>query len=115
MQYSALTQINKTNVSQLELAWFYPVSDRTGNFGFNPIVIDGVMYVLGPRNGIFALDAATGAQIWAHGVEDASPGNRGINYWESKDRSDRRLDLRSRRLSATRSMRARDARFPRSA
>jgi quinoprotein glucose dehydrogenase len=91
MQYSALTQINKTNVSQLELAWFYPVSDRTGAFGFNPIVIDGVMYVLGPRNGIFALDAATGAQIWAHGVEDASPGNRGINYWESKDRSDRRL------------------------
>jgi quinoprotein glucose dehydrogenase len=91
MQYSALTQINKTNVSQLELAWFYPVGDRTGAFGFNPIVIDGVMYVLGPRNGIFALDAATGAQIWAHGVEDASPGNRGINYWESKDRSDRRL------------------------
>ena len=91
MQYSALTQINKTNVSQLELAWFYPVSDRTGTFGFNPIVIDGVMYVLGPRNGIVALDAATGAQIWAHGIEDASPGNRGINYWESKDRSDRRL------------------------
>ena len=91
MQYSALTQINKTNVSQLELAWFYPVPDRTGNFGFNPLVIDGVMYVLGPRNSIFALDAATGKQVWAHGVEGSSPGNRGINYWESADRSDRRL------------------------
>ena len=91
MQYSALKQIDKTNVQQLELAWFYPVPDRTGNFGFNPIVVDGVMYLLGPRNSIVAVDAATGKQIWGHGVERGSPGNRGINYWESKDRSDRRL------------------------
>ncbi len=91
MQYSALRQIDKRNVNQLELAWFYPVPDRTSNFGFNPIVVDGVMYVLGPRNSIVALDAASGRQVWAHGVETGSPGNRGINYWESKDRSDRRL------------------------
>jgi quinoprotein glucose dehydrogenase len=91
MQYSSLTQINKSNVNQLELAWFYPVPDRTGNFGFNPIVIDDMMYVLGPRNGIIALDAASGKQLWAHGIEGSSPGNRGINYWESTDRSDRRL------------------------
>jgi quinoprotein glucose dehydrogenase len=91
MQYSALTQINKNNVNRLELAWFYPVPDRTGNFGFNPIVIDGMMILLGPRNSIIAVDATTGKQVWAHGVETGSPGNRGINYWESKDRSDRRL------------------------
>jgi quinoprotein glucose dehydrogenase len=91
MQYSALKQIDKRNVNQLQIAWFYPVPDRTGNFGFNPIVVDGVMFVLGPRNGIVALDAASGRQVWAHGVEGSSPGNRGINYWESKDRADRRL------------------------
>jgi quinoprotein glucose dehydrogenase len=91
MQYSALKQIDKRNVNQLQIAWFYPVPDRTGNFGFNPIVVDGVMFVLGPRNGIVALDAASGKQVWAHGVEGSSPGNRGINYWESKDRADRRL------------------------
>ena len=91
MQYSALKQINKQNVQRLELAWFYPVPDRTGNFGFNPIVVDGVMYLLGRRNSIVAVDAATGKQIWGHGVERGSPGNRGINYWESKDRADRRL------------------------
>jgi glucose dehydrogenase len=91
MQYSALRQIDKRNVNQLELAWFYPVPDRTANFGFNPIVVDGVMYVLGPRNSLVALDAASGKQVWAHGVETGSPGNRGINYWESKDRTDRRL------------------------
>jgi quinoprotein glucose dehydrogenase len=91
MQYSALTQINKTNVSRLEQAWFFPVPDRKGNFGFNPIVVDGVMYVLGPANAIVALDAIAGKTLWSHVVEDGSPGNRGINYWESKDRSDRRL------------------------
>ena len=92
MQYSALTQITKRNVNRLELAWFFPVPDRKGNFGFNPIVVDGVMYVLGPTDAIVALDASTGRQIWSHSVEGGgSPGNRGINYWENQDRSDRRL------------------------
>lgn len=92
MQYSALTQIDKTNVSRLELAWHYPVPDRTGNFGFNPLVVDGVMYVLGPENQIVALDAPSGRMLWAHKVDgEGTPGNRGINYWESRDRSDRRL------------------------
>ncbi len=91
MQYSALTQINKGNVSRLEQAWFFPVPDKKGNFGFNPIVVDGVMFLLGPANAIVALDAVTGRQRWSHLVQDGTPGNRGINYWESKDRSDRRL------------------------
>ena len=91
MQYSALTQITKENVNQLELAWFYPVPDRKGNFGFNPIVVDNVMYLLGRGNAIVAVDAVTGKQIWAHSVDGGRPGNRGINYWESRDRSDRRL------------------------
>jgi quinoprotein glucose dehydrogenase len=80
MQYSALEQIDKRNVGQLELAWFHPVPDRTGNFGFSPLVVDGVMYVLGAQNAIVALDAATGTQVWAHTVDGGSPGNRGINY-----------------------------------
>jgi quinoprotein glucose dehydrogenase len=90
-QYSALTQINTTNLTRLRLAWFYPVADRTGNFSFNPVVVDDVMYVLGQKSSIVALDAATGKIIWSHTPEGGSPGSRGINYWESKDRSDRRL------------------------
>src|SRR5204863_9803900 len=54
MQYSALKMINKSNVTQLELAWSYTVSDHRGNFGFNPVVVDGVMYVLGQNNAIVA-------------------------------------------------------------
>src|SRR5947207_10100630 len=90
-QYSALTQINRTNVAQLRQTWFFPVADRTGNFSFSPVVVDNVMYVLGPKNSIAALDAATGTTLWSHTPEGGSPGSRGINYWESKDRADRRL------------------------
>lgn len=90
MQYSALKQIDKSNVSRLELAWSYPVPGSTGRFGFNPIVVDGVMFLLGKDRAIVAVDAATGKQVWSHPVE-GNPTDRGINYWESKDRSDRRL------------------------
>lgn len=90
-QYSALKQIDKTNVSRLEQAWFYPVADRKTNFGFNPLIVDGVMYVIGTGHTIVALDASSGKQMWSHTVEDGEPAYRGINYWESKDRSLRRL------------------------
>ncbi|HLG55198.1 MAG TPA: pyrroloquinoline quinone-dependent dehydrogenase [Vicinamibacterales bacterium] len=86
-QYSALDQINKSNVSQLEVAWTYPVS---GNIVFNPIVVDNTMYVQGTGNAIVALDAATGKELWTRPNQGAI-GARGLNYWESKDRSDRRL------------------------
>jgi glucose dehydrogenase len=94
MQYSALTQINRTNVARLEPAWFFPVPDKSGNLGFNPIVVDGVMYVMGSQGSIVAVEAATGKQVWLHRVEGATTGGRatrGINYWQSQDRSDRRL------------------------
>jgi quinoprotein glucose dehydrogenase len=85
-QYSALDQINKSNVSKLQVAWTYPI---TGNSIFNPIVVDNTMYVAVGGGGIAALDAATGKEIWTRNV--GGLGARGINYWESADRSDRRL------------------------
>jgi hypothetical protein len=39
MQYSALKQIDRTNVNQLELAWSYPVPPTGGRFGFNPVIV----------------------------------------------------------------------------
>src|SRR5579862_9063206 len=91
-QYSALTQINRSNVSRLEVAWTYATGDDRRYF-FNPVVVDRVMYVLARNNSIVALNAETGSVLWTH---DAEPGttiitDRGINYWESKDRSERRL------------------------
>ena len=91
-QYSALTQINKSNVTQLQQVWFYPDGNNGFRYGFNPLVVDGVMYVVGKDNTTVALDAVTGKEIWVHdnGIP-RSITNRGFNYWESKNRSDRRL------------------------
>lgn len=98
-QYTSLKQVNKTTVKQLEMAWSYPAG--AGNRTFNPIIANGVMYVIGKNaNTIVALDAATGKELWSHqatapgrgGPETPSaPTARGMNYWESKDKSDRRL------------------------
>ena len=98
-QYTSLRQVNKSTVKQLEVAWTYPAG--MGNRTFNPIIADGVMYVLAKNaNTIVALDAATGKELWSHPVTapgrggpdtPSAPTARGINYWESKDKSERRL------------------------
>src|SRR5688572_21810557 len=53
------------------------------------------MYVVGKDSAVFALDAATGKEIWTYATE-GTPTNRGFNYWESADRSDRRIIFASR-------------------
>lgn len=91
-QYSALAQINRTNVSELEVAWTYPTGDNNKYF-FNPIVVGGQIYLLAKNNSIVALNAETGKEIWTSPAEPDTKviTSRGFNYWESKDRSDRRL------------------------
>jgi glucose dehydrogenase len=89
-QYSPLAQITRANVSKLQIAWQFPTGDD-GGYIFNPVVIDGVMYVLARGSAIVALDAATGKELWAYEAPKGRLTQRGINYWESKDRSERRL------------------------
>ena len=85
-KYSTLRQIDKSNVSKLEVAWTYPFGETM----FNPIVVRGVVYGRARNSSLVALDAATGKEIWIHenlqGIHQ-----RGMNYWESKDGKDRRL------------------------
>jgi quinoprotein glucose dehydrogenase len=52
MHYSALRQVDKGNVGQLRQAWFYPVPGTSARFGYNPLIKDGVMYVLGEDDAI---------------------------------------------------------------
>jgi quinoprotein glucose dehydrogenase len=91
-QYSALRQINRSNVKSLQVAWTYPTGDDR-KYSFNPLVIDGTMYVLAKGNSIVALDAATGRELWIHPTDPKTTliTNRGLNYWQSADGSDRRL------------------------
>lgn len=89
--YSTLTQINASNVGQLEMAWEYHVQD-SGQVQCNPIIVNGVLYAMTATTQPFALDAATGAEIWR--VRDTTGAtwygtNRGVTYWEDGD--DRRI------------------------
>ncbi len=65
-RYSALNQINASNVKNLAPAWIFQTGDYAENLQSTPIVVDGVMYVITPRAHVFALDAATGRQLWQY-------------------------------------------------
>lgn len=88
-QYSALDQVTRDNVSQLTVAWSYDCGEGTAP-QFNPIVVNGTMYVLACDGTIAALDPATGTERWKSQTTGRISA-RGINYWQSDDGRDRRL------------------------
>lgn len=81
MRYSALTQINRDNVSQLKVAWSYD-SDESGGLQTSPIMVDGVLYAYSPTQKVIALDAATGKLLWKFdsGIVGRQP-DRGLATW----------------------------------
>jgi len=80
-RYSILQQINKSNVSRLQVAWTYD-SGETGGLQTSPIIVAGVMYGLTPTQKVFAVDAATGKLLWKFdsGMVGRQP-VRGLAYW----------------------------------
>lgn len=83
--YSTLTQIKLSNVKQLEKVWEYHTGD-SGQVQCNPIIVDGRLYAVTAKAEPFALDAATGKEIWR--IRNPSPNNvimRGLSYWEDDD------------------------------
>ncbi|MBL8207649.1 MAG: PQQ-dependent dehydrogenase, methanol/ethanol family [Blastocatellia bacterium] len=82
--YSALKQINTTNVSQLQARWAVQMPGDT-LLETTPIVIDGVMYTSGMPGDVYALDARSGLQIWKYSRKQkvvnpyqSNPFNRGV-------------------------------------
>ncbi|MFN7928848.1 MAG: PQQ-dependent dehydrogenase, methanol/ethanol family [Blastocatellia bacterium] len=63
-RYSTLEQINRTNVKQLAPVWAFQTGKIEGGLNAAPLVVDGVMYLVGSYNRVFALDAVTGRQFW---------------------------------------------------
>ncbi len=63
-RYSPLAQINKTNVKDLQVAWVHQSGVVLQGLESTPLVIDGVMYYIASNNRVFALDGATGKEIW---------------------------------------------------
>lgn len=83
-QHSALSQITKANVAQLEVAWEYRTGGRPGQIQCNPLVLDGVLYGISPSMHAFALDAATGEERWTTDLTEGRSGagaNRGFAQW----------------------------------
>ncbi len=93
--YSALTQIDRSNVANLQVAWTYDTQDQVG-YTFQPLVAGRVMYALAKNGSLVAVDATNGKEIWVHPF----PGSnglrvyRGLNYWENAARTDQRLFIR---------------------
>jgi len=102
LKYSSLTQINTTNVDQLQLAWAYNTGDADSEhhsqIQCNPIIVDGVLFGVSPQMKLFAIDAASGIQKWVYDVNSQTQydGNRaafhnminsrGVAYWtDGKD------------------------------
>jgi quinoprotein glucose dehydrogenase len=88
-RYSSLTEINRANVRNLEVAWTYDTGEP-GAMQTQPMVVDGVVYGYTPTHKTFALDGATGAVKWTFdsGMRGGGP-NRGFMYWAGG--ADRRI------------------------
>ena len=83
IRYSSLTQINKTNVKQLEVAWTFDTGEP-GALQTQPVIVGNVLYGYTSTHKTFAVIAATGASLWSFdsGIRGSGP-NRGVMYWSS--------------------------------
>ena len=59
-RYSALQQINRSNVRRLKAQWVFQTGIVHGGLNATPLVIGGVMYLSSSWNRVFAIDAVTG-------------------------------------------------------
>jgi len=105
-RFSPLQQINPKNVGELKRAWTYHTGEvnranetdrhHIAPFETTPIVVDGMLYLSTPSNRVIALDAETGREIWkfdpqAGRTERQFFQHRGVAYWQSATRDDRRI------------------------
>jgi quinohemoprotein ethanol dehydrogenase len=91
-RYSRLSQIDRSNVKQLGLAWFADYDTHLEQTA-TPLSIDGVIYVSTAWSKVYAFDARSGKQLWQY--DPKVPGewavnvccglkNRGIAAWNGK-------------------------------
>ncbi|HEY7671410.1 MAG TPA: PQQ-binding-like beta-propeller repeat protein [Gammaproteobacteria bacterium] len=90
-RYTALDQIDRTNVSALEVAWIWRAEDLGSTVEYKnettPLMIDGRLYfTAGDRRAVVAADAGTGETRWVWRTADAPTpavrrNSRGVAYW----------------------------------
>ena len=93
-RYSPLTDINKNNVNELDLAWSFKFNTARG-MEATPILHDGVLYVSTGWSHVHAIDARSGDELWHYDAKVpksqlaktcCGPVNRGVAIWQ-KDNS----------------------------
>jgi len=80
-RYSSLSQIDRSNVTRLQVAWSYDTGE-SGGLQTHPLMVAGLLYANTPDHRVIALDAATGKLVWEFDSGLAARGpNRGVAYW----------------------------------
>jgi quinohemoprotein ethanol dehydrogenase len=91
--YSPLSAINASNVKDLGFAWSYDLGTPLRGQEATPLVVDGVMYTSGTWGYVYAVDAASGRELWRYDPKsDFQAGrnpccdlvNRGVAVWKGK-------------------------------
>jgi quinohemoprotein ethanol dehydrogenase len=91
--YSPLTTIDDGNVKNLGFAWTYDLGNPQRGQEATPIVIDGVMYTSGTWGYVYAVDAASGRELWRYDPKADYKAarnpccdmvNRGVAVWKGK-------------------------------
>jgi alcohol dehydrogenase (cytochrome c) len=89
-RYSALREINTSNVAELRAQWIFH-APSSSSLEVTPVAVDGILFVTA-ANDAWALDAQTGRMLWRHAratteglIDDASQHhNRGVGIWRSR-------------------------------
>jgi len=94
-RYSPAAQINRTNVTQLKVAWTHRTGalphdeelDKKAAFEATPIMVDGKLFLSTPYDHVIALNPETGAKLWEfdpklelpYGSSEVT--SRGVSAW----------------------------------
>ncbi len=89
-RYSALDQINRQSVTNLQVAWTYHSRDGSNNIQCNPIIVRGVLFAPTPGRHVVAVNAETGVELWRFRPE-GRPAFRGLIYWPGRAGASERI------------------------
>jgi quinoprotein glucose dehydrogenase len=99
-RYSSARQIDRTNISRLQLAWTYRTGTmqqetelkRKAAFEATPIFVDNKLFLSTPYNHVIALDPQTGSRLWEYDAQVNLAQNRsevtsrGVSAWQDLKR-----------------------------
>ncbi|HWQ91335.1 MAG TPA: pyrrolo-quinoline quinone, partial [Clostridia bacterium] len=83
-RFSALDQVNRQNVTNLQVAWVYHSRDGSNNIQCNPIIVGNTLFTPTAGHFLAAINAATGVESWRFKPE-GRPAFRGLTFWSGRD------------------------------